>query len=160
MRNSDIALIDEVLEIELLTLRNHRLKGSPPLDPVEHRSALATLFEKSSCITVRRNEVLAAYGYLWLIDDDMWFVGGLAVHPELRSISVFRELTASLLSLISDKGITTLRSNVYKANLPSITLHQHLGFKVTRENEFGLEFTLKVAELPRQYWKLGDRSFR
>jgi hypothetical protein len=40
-----------------------------------------------------------------------------------------------------------LRSNVYKTNRLSMAFHQKLGFKLTRENAKGVEFTAELAAL-------------
>ncbi|MBX9794518.1 MAG: GNAT family N-acetyltransferase, partial [Burkholderiaceae bacterium] len=56
-------------------------------------------------------------------------------------------LFRQLLEIASRRGITSLRSNVYKTNRLSMAFHARLGFQVTRENAKGVEFTVTVPEL-------------
>ena len=58
-----------------------------------------------------------------------------------------RELLVRFAELVKREGIEALRSNVYKTNLPSMSLHIKLGFRITRENEHGVEFFAPVASL-------------
>lgn len=135
--------VDEILEIDRLVLRNRNKVGSPEIDIAAHRLAVEASKAKSKYSVVRRDGKVAAYGYLWPLDEQMWFVGGIAIHPNHRNPSVFRELAQSLNDLIVRNCIGALRSNVFKENKASVDLHRHLGFEVTRQMDVGFEFTLK-----------------
>jgi L-amino acid N-acyltransferase YncA len=79
--------------------------------------------------------------------DDSWFVTAFNTHPMHRTPDVLRELLLSFAQIVKRFGIRELKSNVYKTNQLSMAFHKHLGFRVTKENERGVEFTATLSEL-------------
>lgn len=139
--------VHEILELDLLTLREHTERAGDQLDPDRLRKSIESTLPISEVAVVRRNGVLVAYAMLQPQDAGQWFVSGFNTHPEHRSAPVFRALFGQLLAIASRRGITFLRSNVYKTNRLSLAFHARLGFQVTRENAKGVEFTASVSEL-------------
>lgn len=142
-------LFEEILALDLRTLRDHSSGEARALNASEHRDALHSVWDKTTTVSVRRAGALAAYGAVWEQRTGVWFVSGIAINPDQRMISVRRELRRKMLELIENAEIKTLVSNVYKNNTASMALHQHLGFLITRENEIGVEFTLQTETLRR-----------
>jgi hypothetical protein len=138
---------DQILELDLLALRDHTERAGDTIEPDLHRKRLTELLAISHLCTVRRNEVLAAYAMVHPKTDDYWFVTAFNTHPMHRSPDVFRELLLSFAQMVKDFGIAELKSNVYKTNQLSMSFHRHLGFRVTKENEKGVEFTVTLQEL-------------
>jgi L-amino acid N-acyltransferase YncA len=143
--------IDEMLEIDRLVLRDHCQGGSPLIDLETHRAVLEKSKSKSQFAVVRRKGAVAAYGYLWPLEKNMWFVGGIAIRPNCENPSVIRGLAARILSIVEQNDIRALRSNVFKANGASVNLHSRLGFVVTQSSDIGFEFTLRNLKPLKRY---------
>lgn len=139
--------IEEILALDLLTLREHTELAGDVLDADTQRRAIAQSLAISELATVRRAGALVAYAMLQPQDAGCWFVSGFNTHPAHRSAPVFRDLFAQIAALAAQHGIRMLRSNVYKTNRLSMAFHQKLGFKLTRENAKGVEFTAELAAL-------------
>jgi GNAT superfamily N-acetyltransferase len=133
-----VAITEEVLALDLLTLSEHTERAGDSIDPGVHRVAVERTLQVSEAIFVRRRGELVAYATLEPQEAGCWFVTGFNTHPDHRSAPVFRELFARLRSLAKARDISALRSNVYKTNRLSMAFHKRLGFKVTRENAKGL----------------------
>jgi ribosomal protein S18 acetylase RimI-like enzyme len=138
---------EELLALDLLTLREHTELAGDVLDPEGQRRAIETSLAISQLASVRRDGRLVAYAMLQPQEAGRWFVTGFNTHPAHRSAAVFRDLFAQISALAIRHGITSLRSNVYKTNRLSMAFHRRLGFKVTRENDKGVEFTASLADL-------------
>lgn len=139
--------VHEILELDLLTLREHTERAGDQLDPDKLRRSIETALPLSEVAVVRRQGALVAYAMLQHREAGQWFVTGFNTHPEHRSAPVFRALFRQLLEIASRRGITSLRSNVYKTNRLSMAFHARLGFQVTRENAKGVEFTATIPDL-------------
>ncbi|MCA6218452.1 GNAT family N-acetyltransferase [Ideonella sp. B7] len=142
-----VPTVHEILELDLLTLREHTERAGDQLDPERLRKSIEASLPISELAVVRRQGVLVAYAMLQPQEAGQWFVTGFNTHPEHRSAPVFRALFAQLLDIASRRGITSLRSNVYKTNRLSMAFHARLGFQVTRENAKGVELTASLPEL-------------
>jgi len=145
--NPPMPNIEEILALDLQTLREHTELAGDILDPNVHRNLLALSLITSEVIYVRRHGSLVAYAMLKPQEDDRWFVSGFGTHPDHRDATVFRELFAKLSLLVQRRSIGSLRSNVYKTNRLSMVFHKRLGFRVSRENSKAVEFTATVDEL-------------
>jgi ribosomal protein S18 acetylase RimI-like enzyme len=139
--------IDEILALDLLTLREHTERAGDVLDPERLRQSIETSLPLSEIAVVRRHGTLIAYAMLQPQEGGRWFVTGFNTHPSHRSAPVFRSLFGQLMEVASRRGITSLRSNVYKTNRLSMAFHTRLGFEVTKENARGVEFTATVEKL-------------
>ncbi len=138
---------EEILTLDMLTLREHTELAGDTLDPNIHRLAVEKTLQTSEAVALRRNGALIAYATLQPQEEGCWFVTGFNTHPDHRTAPIFLELFTRLHSLALQHGITALRSNVYKTNRLSMAFHKRLGFKVTRENSKGVEFYATLAEL-------------
>lgn len=134
----------DILALDNLTLRAHTQDAGQVFDLVEHEKNVRLSFARSELVIVRRDQKIVAYANLWRQHDDVWFAGMINVHPDHRNASVLRKLFGGLRGIIAQQNIKTIQSNVYKLNTFSIAFHTKLGFEVTRENEFGFEFTLLI----------------
>lgn len=139
--------VHEILELDLLTLREHTERAGDALDPERLRQSIATSLAISEIAVVRRQGALVAYAMLQPQEADRWFVTGFNTHPGHRNAPVFRALLRQLRDIASRRGITALRSHVYKTNRLSLAFHARLGFQVTRENDKAVEFTASVPTL-------------
>jgi hypothetical protein len=139
--------IDEVVELDLLTLREHTERAGDTIDTEMQRKSIKNLLQISEIATVRRDGALVGYAMLHPKEDGCWFVTGFNTHPSHRNARVFKSLFAQIGEISSRCGIRTLRSNVYKTNHLSMAFHSRLGFRVTKENAKGVEFTAKLEEL-------------
>jgi ribosomal protein S18 acetylase RimI-like enzyme len=139
--------IDEILALDLLTLRQHTELAGDVFDAGTQRQKLEQSLAVSEIVAVRREGALIAYVMLRHQEDGRWFVLGFNTHPEHRNGGVFRDLFAQLAGLAQRCSITSFRSNVYKTNRLSMAFHRRLGFRVTRENPKGVEFTADLTDL-------------
>lgn len=139
--------IDEVVDLDLLTLREHTERAGDAIDTESQRRSIKRLLQISEVATVRRDGTLVAYAMLHSNEDGCWFVTGFNTHPSHRSPRVFKSLFAQIGEIASRRGIRALRSNVYKTNHLSMAFHSRLGFRVTKENAKGVEFTATIDEL-------------
>ncbi|UYN98497.1 MAG: GNAT family N-acetyltransferase [Devosia sp.] len=136
--------LDEVLNLDLPCLE---APEGGPLDADAHREALTRSLERSKWAHVRRDGQLVAYGYLWPLSDDVWFVGGLAIHPHYRNASVTAELARAMSGLVRAVGAVRLESHVRRGNKASLRLHERLGFVVTRESDRAVALRADSAAL-------------
>jgi GNAT superfamily N-acetyltransferase len=139
--------LEAIVALDLMTLREHTERAGDILDAATHRQSLKKLLAASEVIEVRREDILIAYAMLCPQEEGRWFVLGFNTHPLHRDGSVFRALFAQLAQLAQRRSITSLRSNVYRTNRLSMAFHRRLGFKVTRENSKGVEFTADMRDL-------------
>jgi L-amino acid N-acyltransferase YncA len=139
--------IDELLSLDLLTLRAHTELAGDAFDAATQRQRLEESVAAAEVVTVRRHGALVAYAMLRPQDDGLWFVLGFNTHPAHRDANVFRDLFAQVAGLATRLSITALRSNVYRTNRLSMAFHRRLGFRVTREGAKGVEFTASLDEL-------------
>jgi ribosomal protein S18 acetylase RimI-like enzyme len=139
--------VEELLALDLLTLREHTEQAGDVLDPDVQRLAIERSLAASQVATVRRNGNLVAYAMLQPQESGRWFVTGFNTHPAHRSAPVFRELFGQISAVAELCGITSLQSHVYKTNRRSVAFHKRLGFHITRENAKAVEFTASLADL-------------
>jgi ribosomal protein S18 acetylase RimI-like enzyme len=139
--------VEELLNLDLLTLREHTERAGDRIDSETHAARIRESLDISRLCSVRRNGNLVAYAMLNQVSGSSWFVRGFNTHPEHRSASVFKELFQQLGAIARNEGISELRSHVYKTNKLSMAFHRRLGFRVTKENEKGVEFFATVEEL-------------
>jgi GNAT superfamily N-acetyltransferase len=142
-----VGIIDEILALDLLTLRDHTELAGDVLEERKHRNAIANTLSVSQLLAVHRAGKLAAYASLQPQDEGCWFVTGFNTHPSHRTASVFKELFAQIGALARQHRITSLRSHVYKTNRLSLAFHRRLGFEVTKENSKAVEFHATFAKL-------------
>jgi GNAT superfamily N-acetyltransferase len=139
--------IQELLDLDLLTLREHTERAGDQINPEVHAVRLRESLDLSQTCSVRRNGRLVAYAMLSQVSGSSWFVRAFNTHPEHRSAPVIKELLQQVSDLALREGIFELRSHVYKTNRLSMAFHRRLGFRITKENEKGVEFYATVNEL-------------
>jgi GNAT superfamily N-acetyltransferase len=139
--------VDDLLALDLLTLREHTELAGDVLDAATHRCVLERSVATAEVVAVRRGGALIAYAMLRPQEAGRWFVLGFNTHPDHRDATVFRELFAQIADLAHRHAITSLRSNVYRTNRLSMAFHRRLGFTVTRESSKGVEFTASLEAL-------------
>ncbi|PLZ04165.1 N-acetyltransferase [Burkholderia sp. WAC0059] len=139
--------IDELLDLDVLTLREHTERAGDTFDVDRHRASLQqSLAAGSTLCAVRRDGTLVAYAMLRPESQTCWFVSAFSTHPLHRTSAVF-ELLVQIAGLARAKGIAELRSHVYKTNRLSVSFHRKLGFQVVKENSKGVEFFAPVSAL-------------
>jgi L-amino acid N-acyltransferase YncA len=139
--------VEELLSLDLLTLREHTERAGDRIDAETQALRIRESLDISRICSVRRDGTLVAYAMLNQVSGSSWFVRAFNTHPHHRSAPVLKELLHQLGALARREGISELRSHVYKTNLLSMAFHRRLGFRVTKENEKGVEFFATVAEL-------------
>lgn len=139
--------VDELLALDVLTLRAHTEQAGVIFDIDEHRLNLKNSLSVNEVCSVRRDSTLVAYAMLRPDAGTRWFVGALGTHPSYRTYGVISELLAKIAALASEHEIGELRSHVYRTNQLSVAFHRRLGFHVTHENDKGFEFVITVDEL-------------
>lgn len=139
--------LEDILALDLLTLREHTELAGDVFDAATQRRQLERSLALAELVAARRDGTLVAYALLRPQEDGRWFVLGFNTHPDHRNGGVFRELFAQIATLARRRSITSLRSNVYRTNRLSMAFHRRLGFAVTRENDKGVEFTADLAAL-------------
>ncbi|MBB5458341.1 GNAT family N-acetyltransferase [Paraburkholderia sp. Cpub6] len=139
--------VDELLALDVLTLREHTERAGDAFDVYEHRAKLCESLEINEVCSVRRDGKLVAYAMLRPEAEACWFVGAFGTHPLHRTYTVVNELFGEIATLATERGIGELRSHVYRTNRLSIAFHRKLGFRVTRENDKGFEFFITLDEL-------------
>lgn len=141
--------VEELLALDLLTLREHTERAGDKLDAEVHAAELRRSLQISQVCTVRREGELVAYAMLSPQPESPggWFVRAFNTHPLHRTSAVMLELFQAFAELVKRLGITELRSHVYKTNRLSMAFHRKLGFRITKENAKGVEFFASVAEL-------------
>jgi ribosomal protein S18 acetylase RimI-like enzyme len=139
--------IEEILALDLLTLREHTERAGDQLDPELQAARIQESLKISRLCAVRRHDELVAYAMLNQASGAFWFVRAFSIHPAHRTAPVVRELLGEFALVVQREGIAELRSHVYKTNRLSMAFHRKLGFRVAKENEKGVEFFATVAEL-------------
>ena len=139
--------VDELLALDVLTLRDHTERAGVAFDVEAHRAKLLESVKHSDVCSVSRGEELVAYAMLRPEAETCWFVGAFATHTSHRTFSVLVELLSKVAALANERGIRELRSHVYKTNRLSMAFHRKLGFQTTRENEKAVEFYSPIDDL-------------
>ena len=140
--------LDELLSLDLLTLREHTELAGDSLDAQTQADRIRESLKISKVCAVRRDDALVAYAMLSPMDHpSSWFVRAFNTHPAHRSAPVMRDLFRAVAEVVTHEGIADLRSHVYKTNRLSMAFHRKLGFQVTKENAKGVEFFATVAQL-------------
>lgn len=139
--------IDELLALDALTLAEHTERAGDRFDTAQHRQRLEASLKISKICGVRRNGELVAYAMLNPLSGGSWFVRGFGTHPRHRTAPVFVDLLRQIAQLARAEGIRDFTSHVYKTNLLSMRFHRRLGFRVTKENDKGVEFYATVDDL-------------
>lgn len=142
--------IEELLALDLLTLRRHTLAAGAGFDAASQRAMLSRSLQTSHLCAVRRDAALAAYAMLSPQTPQSWFVGAFNLHPQHRSAVVLSELFAQMAAVLAQGGAQEVRSHVYKTNAPSLAFHRRLGLEVARENDKAVEFVATVGTLLAQ----------
>lgn len=144
-----IPTVEELLALDILTLREHTERAGDVLDSESHAVQLQQSLQVSQVCSVWREGELAAYAMLSPDSQSStrWFVRAFNTHPKHRTSVVMLELFQSLAELIKQLGISELRSHVYKTNQLSIAFHRKLGFRISNENTKAIEFFASVEGL-------------
>lgn len=111
------SLIDEILALDLLTLRAHTEGAGDSMDPAVHAQRIRESLAISTICVVQRSDKLVAYAMFNPQDGGSWFVRGFNTHPDHRNAGVMKEL------------------------------FRRLGFRATRENDKAVEFFASLEEL-------------
>lgn len=146
--------MNEYMELDNLTLRTHteRAGGRLDLELLEKSRGDA---RKIDCFFEERvHDKLAAYATISEKDTGIWFVLMFNTHPAFRTKNVFFSLFKKILDRVNQSGGKCLQSNVYKENELSVRFHERLGFRVTKENDIGVEFTLDLTDSESNKWFL------
>jgi len=148
-RHQAMPTLEELLALDLLTLREHTELAGDTLDPVTQAAQIQQSLQISQVCAVRRSGELVAYAMLSPDPQSAggWFVRAFNTHPQHRTSAVMLDLFQALAELVRRLHITELRSHVYKTNRLSMAFHRKLGFRITKENAKGVEFLASVKEL-------------
>lgn len=136
--------LEDLLALDAVCLRE---PSGGPLDLDAHRLRLAQSITRSRFASVRRSGALVGYGYMWPLDKERWFVGGLAIHPDHRNANVTGVLLHAFARLVRDSGARELHSHVLADNAASLKLHRRLGFTEAHRNAQAVAFVAGVADL-------------
>jgi L-amino acid N-acyltransferase YncA len=145
--STPLPTIEELLALDLLTLREHTERAGAQMDPAAHAAALRESLAFSQTYSIRRNGALVAYAMLNPVSGASWFVRAFNIHPEHRNAAVIKGLLQQVAEAAQREGIAELRSHVYKTNRLSMAFHRKLGFRITKENDRVVEFYATAGEL-------------
>lgn len=139
--------LEELLALDLLTLRDHTELAGDRLDADTHARTLGESMAMCQVCSVRRDGALVAYAMLHRLEGDAWFVRAFNTHPAHRSAPVMQALMRQVGEVANREGIRELRSHVYRTNRRSLAFHRRLGFRVGRENDKAVEFIATMDDL-------------
>nr|WP_321460102.1 GNAT family N-acetyltransferase [uncultured Vibrio sp.] len=145
--------MNEYLELDLLTLKSISEDAGRPIDEFAYLSSLESAASDGLLFECRNESMLRGYFTLRELSPTRWFVPMFVVHPEHRNRAVFMSLFTQLARFVNSNNVEILVSNVLRNNRLSINFHQRLGFEVTRENDLGYEFQLKLTDSVRKRWR-------
>lgn len=136
--------LEDVLELDRICLRE---ANGEPLETMAHRRKLKRSIPRSEWAAVHRDGQLVAYAYLWPLENDDWFVGGLLIHPGHRTAPTVTALRRAVADLLSRIQARRLKSHVLRSNAASLQLHRRLGFEVEQESEIAIAFSVECLPL-------------
>lgn len=139
--------IDELLSLDQLTLRAHTEQAGDIFALEQQRARLQVALPDSRICWVRSGGLLVAYAMMRPESQGDWFVTAFNTHPMHRTAPVLQELFAKFAALAHELGISKLKSHVYKTNRLSMSFHNRLAFRVTKENAKAVEFVTTLEEL-------------
>jgi L-amino acid N-acyltransferase YncA len=149
------ALLDELLALDTLTLRQHTEAAGDRFDPVAHRQQLASSLADSQLLLVRGQDgSLHGYALLRQQTATHWFVGMLNLHPAHRHRRVFLTLFRQLAALPGWAPESVLQSHVYRTNTDSLQFHQKLGFTIAQQNDKAVAFSIRYDALQTRLQRL------
>ena len=144
--------MNEYMALDDLTLHAHTERSGAKLD-LEILEKSRYTAKKSDCFFEERVDgKLAAYATIIEKEEGIWFVLMFNTHPSFRTPKVFLSLFRKILKRMSLSEGKCLQSNVYKENNLSVKFHERLGFKITKENDIGIEYTLDLTNKATNKW--------
>ena len=144
--------MNEYLALIFLTLEKLSEQAGKPLDKNIYLNSLLAAKASGHLFEYRINDKLLGFATLKKLDDEQWFISLFVTHPEHRTKKLFRSLFAQVVLYLQKCNAKVLVSNVYKTNKSSVAFHRRIGFKQTRENEVGYEFTLQLTDSFLKKW--------
>ena len=152
---SQPTLLDELLALDILTLRRHTEAAGDSFDPAAHRQQLAASLADSHLLLVRGADgCLQGYALLRQQSATHWFVGMLNVHPSHRQRRVLLGLFGQLMALAAWRSDSVLQSHVYRTNAASLQFHQKLGFTIDQQNDKAVALSICYATLHTRLQRL------
>lgn len=139
--------INEILDLDALTLKDHTEKAGDEFDETEHKLKVQELLESSCVFWVRRQSKLMGYSATRELDKGHWIIYAFNLHPHSNRGVVMKSLLTKNLDFLIQRQAITLTSHVYKTNRLSIDFHDKLGFKVRRENEKAVEYHAHIEDI-------------
>lgn len=152
---SQHGLLDELLALDLLTLRQHTEAAGDAFEPVAQRQQLAASLADSLLLQVRGSDgSLHGYALLRQQSATHWFVGMLNVHPAQRHRRLFLALLQQLAALPGLMEDSILQSHVYRTNAASLQFHQKLGFTLDQQSDKAVAFSIRYDALQTRLQRL------
>jgi L-amino acid N-acyltransferase YncA len=152
---SQPTLLDELLALDTLTLRQHTEAAGDSFDPAAQRQQLAASLAASQLLLVRGVDGgLQGYALLRQQSATHWFVGMLNVHPAHRHRRVLQALFRQLAALPGWSSSSILQSHVYRTNAASLQFHQKLGFTIDQQNDKAVALSIRYATLQARLQRL------
>ncbi|UDM16872.1 GNAT family N-acetyltransferase [Vogesella sp. XCS3] len=149
------ALLDDLLALDVLTLRQHTEAAGDSFDPAAHRQQLAASLADSQLLLVRGSDgSLHGYALLRRQSATHWFVGMLNVHPAHRHRRVLHALFQQLAALPGWAADSVLQSHVYRTNQASLQFHKKLGFIPEQQNDKAVALSIRYDTLNARLQRL------
>ena len=140
------------MALDDLTLRAHTERSGAKLD-LEILEKSRYTAKISDCFFEERVEGrLAAYATIMEKEEG---VAGRLTLEEFRKYKSVEDCSDEFRKILQRMLVSEgkyLQSNVYKENKLSIKFHERLGFKITRENDIGIEYTLDLTDTATNKW--------
>lgn len=114
--------------------------------------------EKVTVVATTRHGQIVGVVRLWCSPycDHRWLVEGIEVDPNYRRRGIEKQLLLTGTDHLKGRGITSVYSHIHSVNLPSIRLHEMVGFCQVSEGylnswgewrDNGLEYRLELATI-------------
>lgn len=152
---SQPALLDELLALDTLTLRQHTEAAGDHFDPQAQRQQLAASLADSYLLQARGSDgSLHGNALLRQQSATHWFVGMLNLHPAQRHRRVLQSLFCQLAALPGWTPQSVLQSHVYRTNAASLQFHLKLGFTIARQNDKAVALSIRYDTLQARLQRL------
>jgi len=140
--------IDEIVELDRINMSPIIAKSGGEFSPSKRKNKLIEELSSNSIIlTHYQSKKLTGYVQYIPRDNGEYYVLSIQVHPNYRNGSVLKKLFKLASNDLLQRKPLSLTSSVHNSNIPSIRLHERLGFLIKSRTSDRINFAYSGAKM-------------
>ena len=147
--------IDNIVELDRINMSPIIAKSGGEFSPSKRKNKLIEELS-SNAIILTHYQARKLLGYVQYIprDNGEYYVLSIQVHPAYRNGSVLKKLLKLAANDLLQRKPLSLTSSVHESNVPSIHLHQRLGFMISSRTSERINFAYSDAQMEAKLKRL------